>query len=69
MERLHKNRKNTIIQTNLKRVLISWRKYSFNRKQALLNKYWGSGYFPVNDYWAVIFSEEYLLTVTPTLIL
>ena len=31
----------------------------------LLNKYWGSSYFPVNNYWGVLFTREYLLTVTP----
>ena len=58
---------NTTLQTNLRGVLISWRKYLFNSKYVLLNKYWRSSYFPVNDYWAVLFSGEYLLTVTPAL--
>ena len=31
----------------------------------LLNKYWGSSYVPANNYWGVLFSEEYLLIVTP----
>ena len=31
----------------------------------VVNKYWRSSYFPVNDYWAVIFSGECLLTATP----
>ena len=35
----------------------------------IVNKYWGSSYFPVNDYWTVIFSGEYLLTLTPALML
>ena len=48
--------KNTTLQANLKQVLISWRKYLFNSKQLLLNKNLGSSFFPVNDYWEVIFS-------------
>ena len=32
----------------------------------LVNKYWGSSFFPVNNYWGVLFTEEYLLTVTPS---
>ena len=39
--------------------LISWSEYLFTR-----NKYWGRSYFPVNNYWGVLFSGEYLLTVT-----
>ena len=31
----------------------------------LVNVYWGSRHFPVNNYWGVLFSGEYLLTVTP----
>ena len=31
----------------------------------LVNKYRGSSYFPVNSYWGVLFTREYLLTVTP----
>ena len=31
----------------------------------LVNKYWGSKYFPVQNYWEVLFLGEYLLTVTP----
>ena len=31
----------------------------------LVKKYWGSSYLPVNNYWGVLFSGEYLLTVTP----
>ena len=30
----------------------------------LVNKYWGSNYCPLNNYWRVLFSVEYLLTVT-----
>ena len=33
----------------------------------LVNKYWRSSYFPVNNYWGVLFTQEYLLTVTPAL--
>ena len=29
------------------------------------SKYSGSSYFQVNNYWVVLFSGEYLLTVTP----
>ena len=60
---------NTTLQANSRGVLISWRKYLFNRKYILLNKYWGSSYFPVYDYWPVIFSGECFLTVTPALML
>ena len=31
----------------------------------LVNKYYGSSYFPVSNYWEVRFSGESLLTVTP----
>ena len=31
----------------------------------LVNKYWMNSYFPVNNYWGVLISGEYLLTVTP----
>ena len=42
-------------------------KYLFpgGRNYLLVNKYWGSSYLPVNNYWGVLFSGEYLLTVTP----
>ena len=33
----------------------------------LVNKYCGSSYFPVNSYWGILFSREYLLTVAPVL--
>ena len=32
-----------------------------------VNKYWGSSHFPVNNYWGVLFTQKYLLTVTPAL--
>ena len=53
--------KNATLQTNLRGVLISWRKYLFNSKYVLLNKYWRSSYFPVNDYWAVIITPALML--------
>ena len=42
-------------------------KYLFpgERNYLLVNRYWGSSYLPVNNYWGVLFSGEYLLTVTP----
>ena len=32
----------------------------------LVNKYCGSSYFSVNNYWGVLLSVEYLFTVTNT---
>ena len=32
----------------------------------LVNKYWGSSYFPVNIQWVVLFTWEYLLKVKAT---
>ena len=31
----------------------------------LVNKHWGSSYFPVDNYWEVLFSGGHLLNVTP----
>ena len=50
---------NTILQNIPRGVPISWKEYSWT-----CIKYWESSYFPVNNYWLVLFSGEYLLTVT-----
>ena len=34
------------------------------RNYLLVNKYWGSKYFPANNYCGVLFFRGYLLTVT-----
>ena len=55
---------NTTLKTNTRGVLISWREYLFTSKQLQ-----ESSYCPVNNRWEVPFSGEYLLTVTPVILI
>ena len=38
--------------------------FPWGRTYLLVNKYWRSSYFPVNNYRGVLITREYLLTVT-----